>query len=1007
MPPSTYLARTYSRRSNAKRKRQAEVYSDREDTVSTDSSGKKRTRTISDEGLKDKDIRATTPPPPPPSSHHPLHVEGRKKISRTYSGATTAKRQRMGEVKGSTSIRDKTPPPRLARDLSEVFDSATPPPRPSPPPRTPQKLARRMLSRPNLKADSPPPLSTTPSRHRTGLERTQSLPTVLSSPPSRDKGKGREVYPDPNQDPTFTTTTTTNAPPLLPLARPTSNVVRTYAGKSRSFLVPLPTTSTHLPPGLALTIGDDEEDDFLTRESYSSLRARWGVDNSEDDPYPIDATAPSKGKSGSGSAGPGTPSRTTSPRMGKQGGKKTHNHHPSVQSIPPLPNGMMNPLKSITELRSKGESRRFLDEVGYLLEGMDKKGAVTLRRTSALDIVTKLCDVEFARKAKAADFFGRIWDVFVDAGAGKNQDKILDLLLAFLAALITRDKTSLHDLAHRTQLLTSGDEEQDVNHHHRDRPSFVDVLFSLLTSCTSSTTSDLLTLIIDNPNLATTTTTTDLKRAGLSKKDRIQVGLIHNTISSKSRLFPPGTRITTPLLLVYTLQNLQHSLIQPGHLPILLTSLRTSLYPLPAPAPPSSPTETYSSLVASHLSWRDATSRIGFECVTAHLRLLDTFLLGQWQTTTTTTTTTADDDDDDDDDDNEGGNGAEGDDRSASEGDGELSYRGALEVLETARGEWLLDALIALGVCAEMGLRKEASLSEHLSFGCLEMVLRVLVSSTHADENWSRMVLGRECALSFVMREEGTDGLQLQQGDEDGTETVISDWGEGEGTEGVGEGGESGEDNHGEESRVLDRLCLALGLLTNLVQVVDGAGDVVKELRLDPSCGLKKSGCIKRCMCVGTVGGLEVLVRLYTRLEVSEGGDDDDDEGVVLGQEEDRDAERRREADMLFLRGHLAVLFGLFLMRGGGSCEEALMDSLPSCGGGGGGGGGRREKLGRLVEQAREFVSFYRTLLMGAAVAIGEGEGVGVSRGKKLKKQDGDEVAQGVVEYLQALIEVR
>jgi hypothetical protein len=35
-----------------------------------------------------------------------------------------------------------------------------------------------------------------------------------------------------------------------------------------------------------------------------------------------------------------------------------------------------------------------------------------------------LCDSDFTRKAKAADFFSRIWDVFLEAGAGKGEDKV-------------------------------------------------------------------------------------------------------------------------------------------------------------------------------------------------------------------------------------------------------------------------------------------------------------------------------------------------------------------------------------------------------------------------------------------------------------------------------------------------------------------------------------------------------------------------------------------------------
>jgi hypothetical protein len=37
-------------------------------------------------------------------------------------------------------------------------------------------------------------------------------------------------------------------------------------------------------------------------------------------------------------------------------------------------------LKSITELRSKGEIRRFIDEVGYLFEGMERTAGVRVRR---------------------------------------------------------------------------------------------------------------------------------------------------------------------------------------------------------------------------------------------------------------------------------------------------------------------------------------------------------------------------------------------------------------------------------------------------------------------------------------------------------------------------------------------------------------------------------------------------------------------------------------------------
>ena len=52
-----------------------------------------------------------------------------------------------------------------------------------------------------------------------------------------------------------------------------------------------------------------------------------------------------------------------------------------------------------------------------------RPGISGLTRPSSLEIVTKLCDVDFARKAKAADFLGRAWEVLREAGAGDG-DKV-------------------------------------------------------------------------------------------------------------------------------------------------------------------------------------------------------------------------------------------------------------------------------------------------------------------------------------------------------------------------------------------------------------------------------------------------------------------------------------------------------------------------------------------------------------------------------------------------------
>ena len=330
MAPVTYLSKTYSRRSTGKRKWAPEINSDVEQSDTTISSYGKRPRSNHDTVTESR--KESTPSP--------------TKVAKAYSSAS---KRRQNSSTPSPSSQAKSA--RVARDLSEVFESVTPSQSPV---GTPKKLARRMLARSvtesSLDISMPRALV---------MERTPSLPTIPSTP-SRDKEKQKEVVePDATLN------------PLLPLPRPTSNIARTYAGKSRSFLITIPASSldsANLPPGMNISIGD-EEDDYLTRESYSSLRARWGVDNSEDDPYPVNSP----------DSGSKRPSRTgtpgCSPSRAGRGGKKA-----TVPSIP-LPPNMMNPLKSITELRSKGENRRFLDEIGYMFEGMGKKCALSLKRT--------------------------------------------------------------------------------------------------------------------------------------------------------------------------------------------------------------------------------------------------------------------------------------------------------------------------------------------------------------------------------------------------------------------------------------------------------------------------------------------------------------------------------------------------------------------------------------------------------------------------------------------------
>ncbi|KAF9478231.1 hypothetical protein BDN70DRAFT_880183 [Pholiota conissans] len=759
---------------------------------------------------------------------------------------------------------------KLARDLSEILDGITP----ASPSASPAKLAKRMLGR--SKTDTSIGSQST-TRESTNIERTPSLPTLPSSP-----SKIRE---------NIASTSKLAAPVLPPLPSSSKTVTRTYAGQFRSFLVTMSAKGSQ-------TI--TEEDEFESRESYSSLRSRWDVDNSEDDPYPYASPSPSKSKSNSA-----TPDMSPY-RAGKGKSKAIVGVRP-----PPIPFGMSNPLKSISELRNKGEGRRFMDEVGYLFEGMEKKGGIGLRRASALEITTKLCDPDFARKAKAADFFTRTFDLFLETGAGKGEDKIIDILLVFFVALVSRDPASLLEL---TQRLPSPPPSPSLSSKRPQKVkekdlTFFDALFNIL----SSNPPHIDPLILVAPT--SSTSDADLKKAGIKPKDRTLLTTIYKTISAKSSLFPEDSIISTPLLIAFALHVLPPSTIPSQRFPAFLASLRSSL------CPPAAPSLT-SSL---SLRWHDTASAIPYHSIYYHLRLLDTYLLEQW-------------------DPQQEESGQEFSQDSSAEED--LIKRNNDEMAK-AREEWLADDLVAFTVCVELNkVNDEADMFPARKY--MDTALRILVSLTHMDKYWARKVAKGDYTMGLLMRTIYAFGQELEQSKSSlGGMDVKKE----EETEDLSEAGDEAR-NSKADSQALDTLCLGLGLLTNLVQSVDEAKGAVGQIQINPSCPLRKKACGRHCSCSRRSSGIDILAQLYLQQQVKV-------ESAPASLSEDS-PEARAEADASFLRGHLAVLFGLLMMGSAGN-ESAILSALPSSSEATAKKPqvARRVKFARLLDQAREFAAFY------------------------------------------------
>ncbi|KAH7921560.1 hypothetical protein BV22DRAFT_1198121 [Leucogyrophana mollusca] len=520
------MKRTYSRKASQRRPRAQE-----EATVDPENTS----------GSEDiLNIGSTTTPRPRKRQKVTVEV-----VSPISSGTTRKQPTTLPDLDAPSTSATPHTPSKAARDLSALFDTASGSRlQPSTPPKS-SGVVRRMLSR---------------SRTESSIDRRTPSPR-----PSPRRQPSSAALPAAVEK-----SASLDSLPPSPSKAPQIRHARTYAGTSRSFLIALPA-----PPALPsaskdifATNQDQSQEDMEMRESYTDLRTRWGVDNSEDDPRPYEEPSGSR----------------------------------AMQPVV-LANGMMNDLKSITELRSKGESRRFLDEVGYLFEGLESSGAIGLRRASALEVVTKLCDPDFSRRAKAADFYGRTWDVLYEARAGGG-DKILDSTLAFFAALAARDPHTLTEVA--------------------QKPDFVSTLLDILAS--TDHRKDVLGFALAGADVAT------LKSRGVLRTEIAALKALGDVISKKSRLVPPSIEVSTRFLISHSLAALPPNFLDVRHIPIVLSSLQSELDLVPPRI------TAYASAMPLIPPMRSSNPDIpSLDHIENTLRLVDSFLLKQWSGSDTET----------------------------------------------------------------------------------------------------------------------------------------------------------------------------------------------------------------------------------------------------------------------------------------------------------------------------------------------------------------------------------
>ena len=263
---------------------------------------------------------------------------------------------------------------------------------------------------------------------------------------------------------------------------------------------------------------------------------------------------------------------------------------------------------------------------------------------------------------------------------------------------------------------------------------------------------------------------------------------------------------------------------------------------------------------------------------------------------------------------------------------------------------------------------------------CHEAALRVLVNLSHDNETWSGALLDNELTVPMIVRFIVSSHHR------------IADL-----------------KSYEDKIHVSDRLCLALGLLTNLVQVDERAKDLVREtctcggaaefcINTNPPAVLShtcpgKRGCTRSCHCPKRATALSSLLAIFLDHRSNQSKTDADDSGNEMEP---------------IIQGYTAVLFGL-LMRDNLKNQTSILGMLP--------GDTNKRKLAVLVDTAREFVECYEEVMTRVGRGRERGDGVEESQATEVDEEEvdahidegffiddsGERTARDVVAFLELL----
>ncbi|WWC94318.1 hypothetical protein V866_001160 [Kwoniella sp. B9012] len=155
--------------------------------------------------------------------------------------------------------------------------------------------------------------------------------------------------------------------------------------------------------------------------------------------------------------------------------------------------------QAVSDMRSKGENRRFMDELSCLIEGItDPSMGMSFKRTSAIDILDNMQDESWLAKMNICGQVEKVWESFMEA-RGEEPDLAMETICMLLLEtlqqsnsgiehILLNDAQKVLDLLLRNLKVRNGPLDGNVKGKVSNATQKIRRIFSSLQSVSSSIT---------------------------------------------------------------------------------------------------------------------------------------------------------------------------------------------------------------------------------------------------------------------------------------------------------------------------------------------------------------------------------------------------------------------------------------------------------------------------------------------------------------------------------------